>query len=204
MTTWFTADLHLGHKNIIKYCTRPWTADARGVEAMNEALVENWNRVVAPEDTVWNLGDFAFCCSPAYAHSVLWRLNGRHHLLRGNHDGWLETSTNRLESGERVIMCYEGYVEIEVEGQSIVLCHYPMRSWHHCQRGVWHLYGHVHHLLPPFGKSVDVGVDATWEVLSQSAPGRPLNDEERRRLYRPMSFAELKAYMDTRPIGPHE
>lgn len=55
MTTWFTADLHLGHRNIIDYCGRPF-GDA---VAMNRALVDGWNNVVAEDDDVWVLGDFA-------------------------------------------------------------------------------------------------------------------------------------------------
>jgi hypothetical protein len=55
VTTWFTADLHLGHHNIIDYCNRPF----HDVHAMNDALVENWNEAVAPGDTVWVVGDFA-------------------------------------------------------------------------------------------------------------------------------------------------
>ena len=43
MATWFTADLHLGHRNIIDYCDRPFT----DVDVMNRALVDNWNEVVA-------------------------------------------------------------------------------------------------------------------------------------------------------------
>ncbi len=55
MATWFTADLHLGHRNIIDYCDRPF-AD---VDAMNRALIDNWNHAVAEDDTVWVVGDFA-------------------------------------------------------------------------------------------------------------------------------------------------
>lgn len=35
MTTWFTADLHLGHRNIATYCARPFD-DA---DQMNAELV---------------------------------------------------------------------------------------------------------------------------------------------------------------------
>ena len=55
MTTWFTADLHFGHANIISYSSRPF-ADAT---AMNEALIERWNDSVRMEDSVWLLGDVA-------------------------------------------------------------------------------------------------------------------------------------------------
>ncbi|HQS60044.1 MAG: hypothetical protein B7Y07_10680 [Halothiobacillus sp. 24-54-40] len=61
MTTFFTADQHFGHANILKY-----EADARrdergdtfaSVKHMDDALVEHWNAVVAPDDTVYALGD---------------------------------------------------------------------------------------------------------------------------------------------------
>lgn len=50
---WFTSDLHIGHRNIISFCNRPFT-DTR---QMAEVLRENWNSVVKPEDYVFVLGD---------------------------------------------------------------------------------------------------------------------------------------------------
>jgi len=53
MTTWFTADLHFGHLNIISYAARPF-AD---VDEMNAALRDRWNDCVADDDEVWVLGE---------------------------------------------------------------------------------------------------------------------------------------------------
>ena len=50
---YFTSDPHYGHANIIRYCQRPYAS----VEAMDAALIANWNRVVTAEDTVYVLGD---------------------------------------------------------------------------------------------------------------------------------------------------
>jgi calcineurin-like phosphoesterase family protein len=79
--TWFTADLHLGHRNIIDYCNRPFAT----VEQMNETIVARWNERVAPEDTAWLLGDVAMGRLDKTL-PLLARLNGRKYLVAGNHD----------------------------------------------------------------------------------------------------------------------
>lgn len=194
MTTWFTADLHLGHKNIINYCDRPWAKDQRNptqAEAiqMSKDLVKNWNDVVKPEDIVYNLGDLAHCFSVKGAAPFVWALNGKHHFIRGNHDKDVADVLSRRNPSPFASYT-PGYLEVEVEGQMIVMCHFAFREWHHASRGVWHVFGHNHSTLGPFGKSVDVGVDNA----SQVALGA---------FYRPISFAELKFYMDKRPLGSH-
>ena len=80
MARYFTADLHLGHRNIIDYSGRPF----RDVEQMDEALVEGWNATVAPDDEVMVLGDFAMG-SIDETLPVAGVLNGRKVLLAGNH-----------------------------------------------------------------------------------------------------------------------
>jgi len=79
--TWFSADLHLGHANIIGHCDRPF----RTVEQMNETIIARWNERVAPEDTAWLLGDAAMGTIEETL-PLLGRLNGRKFLVAGNHD----------------------------------------------------------------------------------------------------------------------
>lgn len=85
MTTFICADMHLGHRSIIKFLRpdgskeRPWD----NVEEMNEALIANWNSVVRPKDTVIVLGDFVINRS---ALPLAARLNGTKELVMGNHD----------------------------------------------------------------------------------------------------------------------
>lgn len=118
---------------------------------MDEALVANWNAVVGPEDEVWHLGDVAR--GPADVPSLLARLHGRKHLLRGNNDpdptlaaaGWASVGD---------------YAEIEVDGRRLVLCHYPFRSWNGQHRGALNLHGHSHGRLKPMPRQYGVGVDA--------------------------------------------
>ena len=53
--TWIWSDLHLYHKNIIRYCSRPF----QSVEAMNEALLAAWKETVGEDDTIICGGDIA-------------------------------------------------------------------------------------------------------------------------------------------------
>ena len=194
MTTWFTADPHIGHKNILNYCDRKWATDKRNPTkgetlAMDQELVANHNAVVADEDDVYILGDYAFCTDYDYALSIWCQLKGHKHFVKGNHDDKLAVLMHKNQP-ELFASWTNGVLEKEIEGQTVVMCHYALREWHHALRGVWHLFGHSHGSLEPFGKSVDVGVDNCHMI----APGAD---------YRPVSFAEVKAFMDKQPIGPH-
>jgi calcineurin-like phosphoesterase family protein/ADP-ribose pyrophosphatase YjhB (NUDIX family) len=50
---YLVSDLHLDHRNIIRYCQRPFT----DTTSMNNVLINNWNNTVSEEDTVYFLGD---------------------------------------------------------------------------------------------------------------------------------------------------
>src|SRR5438874_246605 len=189
MTVWFTADLHLGHGNFIKYCNRPFLSPKEREEVQRDprsrfrlsdetvrrhdnALLDAINSRVQEDDTLWFLGDFCwgdFDQAKQYREQIRCR---NVHLVWGNHD---HRSIRPL---------FDEAVEqrmIQVEGQDIWLNHYPMRSWNRAFHGSWHLYGHVHGRLTaadeanPSTLTKDVGVDACD--------------------YRPWSFDDLAAYM---------
>ena len=58
LNIWFTADFHLGHKNIIRYCNRPFDT----VEEMNRTILDRLNNLVKANDILYFLGDF--CIGP--------------------------------------------------------------------------------------------------------------------------------------------
>jgi calcineurin-like phosphoesterase family protein len=142
MTTWFTADTHFGHENIIKYCNRPFA----NVKAMDDLLILNWNSCVKPEDYIYHLGDFCMGDPRPYFE----RLNGHIRILPGSHDKEL----NKLPP----MNIFPKIVTLN-EVPKITLCHYAMRSWPLSHYASWHLYGHHHGKLEPYGLSFDVGVD---------------------------------------------
>ena len=148
MATWFTSDTHFGdHRVLNLHGGRPFASVAQ----MDAALMARWNGAVAPEDEVWHLGDFAR--TARLAAEWLPRLNGAKRLVIGNNDpepqaqGWVSTAP---------------YVETEVEGRRLVLCHYPFRTWNGAGRGVLNLHGHSHGRLARQAGQYDVGVDV-WD-----------------------------------------
>lgn len=180
MNTWFTSDIHFYHKNIIKYSNRPF----KDVDDMNSSLIRNWNERVDTNDTVYSLGDFAFA-KIGKILEILSQLNGNIHLINGNHDEEIVNNAQLiLDSG--FVKSISDYKEIRVDGEFICLFHYGNRVWNRSHRGSWQLYGHSHGTLPPYGKSVDVGVDAPF-VTGKAE-------------YRPFSFQEIREYMNRRMV----
>ena len=151
MAIFFTSDTHFGHGGALGLYRRPFAS----VVAMNEALVAKWNDTVGPDDEVWHLGDFAIRQPAAVAAELLARLHGRKHLVTGNND---PEATTALEAWENV----QPYVEVTVDGVSLVLCHYPFRSWRGMGKGWINLHGHCHGRLKPQPRQFDVGVDV-WD-----------------------------------------
>jgi calcineurin-like phosphoesterase family protein len=159
----FTADTHFGHSNIIHLTRRPY----KDVYHMDESLIAGWNEVVSPTQVVFHLGDFTHKGRQTIPN-LLNRLNGEVILIQGNHD---------KDSHAKHYWAMHDIAEVQVEGQSIVMCHYAMKVWNHSFRGAWHIHGHSHGKLPPDWnrKLCDVGVDA-WG-------------------YKPVSFRQLQIEM---------
>lgn len=123
------SDLHLGHKNIIRYCDRPFSS----VEEMDKFIIDSWNKVVTDEDEVYFLGDFCFGrpgkeVSQQYKN----RLNGKIHLIRGNHDKYID---------ESIFETVQDDLFLNINNKVIYMCHYPDRNPKYFDL---YLYGHVH------------------------------------------------------------
>jgi calcineurin-like phosphoesterase family protein len=87
---------------------------------MDEALLKNWNTAVELTDMVYIIGDLFFR-NAVSANEALKRLNGKKHLLIGNHDkDWMKKTdmARHFVSVERIIEFSDG-------AHKITLCHYP-------------------------------------------------------------------------------
>jgi len=183
MTTYFWADLHLGHANIIKYCpsSRPYLKSdgTPDVEAMSVGMAAAWDSVVRPDDDIYVLGDLGF--KPKLVEPWVLQRPGRKYWVPGNHD---PHGGHAREAIARLFVRTADIMDIKVEGQGIVLCHYPMLRWDGASFGSWMLHGHTHGdlELPYPMRLKDVGVDV---------------------FPRPVSFQELRLLMDPIPPIPH-
>lgn len=89
--TWFTADTHFGHKNIIFLTRRPF----KSLYDMDNTLIENWNSKVGKHDFVIHLGDFAYRNAEAFQNYAS-RLHGHIVFIQGNHDNQLNSIIHSL------------------------------------------------------------------------------------------------------------
>lgn len=150
---WLTSDTHFGHARIIEYCDRPFA----NVGSMDAYLINNWNQVVKPDDTVFHLGDFCMGDPKKY----LKELNGNKVFLLGDHDKNMSGLTK-----ERLVIIRPLNDEYGNQ-RAITLCHWAMRSWYKSHYASWHLFGHHHGRLEPYGLSFDIGVDC-WDFYPVS------------------------------------
>lgn len=166
---YFTADLHIGHKNILKLSNRPFG----DIDHHDDTIIDNYNSIVSSNDVCYILGDIAWNQSYETYKSIFNRLNGKKFIILGNHD-----------NKQNLIRCQkEGLIEsvkenqiLQIGSDKIFLSHFPYREWSGFYKGSYHIYGHVHCTLPDYKQSTDCGVDA-WE-------------------YGPVSWEEIKEYID--------
>jgi len=149
---YFTADEHYFHKNVIRYCSRPF----ENIVKMHDVFIKNHNILVKEEDEVFHIGDFvAMEKNTDKIRNILNRLNGTHHLILGNHDEVKPFSY--VECGFMSVHTSLIIQTIEVD---FVLNHDPSVC---CLLGDRHflLCGHVHNLFRRIeGKRIlNVGVD---------------------------------------------
>lgn len=162
-----------------------WRISREAIELMDDTIINNINRMVGENDTLYHLGDWCFAPKGQYysiAKSYRQRIKCKEiYLIYGNHDSF---QIRDLFSG-----CYD-ILNVNVNNQRIVLCHYAMAIWDKSHRAAISLYGHSHSnaeewldTAMPGRRSMDVGVDNARIILGD---------------YRPFSFDEINNIMSKR------
>lgn len=159
----YTADLHFHYKPFLP--GRPFAS----VDEMDEAMIRLWNETVTDEDTVYVVGDVGY--NGGYVPGdTLGRLQGRKHLIRGNHDTGFENAPKLFDYFETVT----DFNEIDDGETHILLCHYPIL---YRKRG-YMIHGHLHQARGP-----------EYDILRQMP--RMLNAGVDVNFYRPVTLAQL-------------
>ena len=127
---WLISDLHLGHKNIIKYSERPYAS----VNEMNETLVRNIQSVAGADDIIVFGGDIAFM-ETEKANSLIARCLGYKILIIGNHD--FNKGKLRDLDFDEIHLCKS----VTYKGKEYALTHYPLDEM---PDGLINIHGHTH------------------------------------------------------------
>lgn len=124
----FIADLHLGHKGILKWAGQ-YRNNPKTIEEHDEWIIQQWNSIVKPKDTVKVLGDV---CWTKDSLKLLKGLRGNKHLILGNHDLFALEDYQEYFSYIHGFKKYKGYI----------LSHCPI---HDSEMIRWkNIHGHIH------------------------------------------------------------
>ena len=133
---WVIADPHFSHAGVCRFFNydgskmRPWD----NVGEMDEALIDNWNAVVAPEDRIYILGDLAMNKRGA---AMVSRCNGHKVLVKGNHDGEKLGLYSGLFEDIRAVDARKEF------GRKFVMTHVPIHP-DSLERWGLNIHGHTH------------------------------------------------------------
>ena len=130
----FGSDWHFGHTNIIKYEKRPFA----NIDDMNHKMIENWNNKITSSDSVYILGDFILS-KQEIAVEILRQLKGQKFLIKGNHD-----SIVKKPEVKKYFAWIKDYYSFNMDGNILIMCHYPFLTWDRSHYGSVNLYGHIH------------------------------------------------------------
>ena len=132
---WFCSDLHLGHSNMYKFTNydgtkcRPWD----NYEEAEEYMLQEFNKVLKPNDTLYVLGDVASKTDRAsYFFNAL--VPCRRILLMGNHD-------NKI--GFKFLSKYFNEIRGAYNLENYIMTHIPVSSGSK-GRFKTNIHGHTH------------------------------------------------------------
>jgi hypothetical protein len=168
---YLVADLHLGHKNVLKHDNRPYDC----IEQHDVDLARRCVSVGGKHATLWLVGDVAQTKAALDAFMGVIRPHwGKIILIRGNHDDKVAWKYRDMfdEAHEA------RYLRVSPEVR-VYISHYAHRVWRNSHHGAYHIHGHSHGALPRLGRSIDCGAPCVnytpkplqWFVDELSAAG---------------------------------
>lgn len=179
MNMWIISDTHFTHGAMLRF-KREDGEPLRvfsSIEEMDETMVENWNRVVKPQDHCYHLGDVAMRKEHL---KIIKRLNGKKRLIFGNHD--IFEAKYYFEAGFQKVM------GMRVLG-GMLFTHVPIHP-NSLGRFSVNVHGHIHDSLV-IKRDQAILMDAEeWSVDK-----RYFNACVERNNYTPIALEEIKKFI---------
>lgn len=191
---YFSADYHINHRNILKYCNRPFTT----IQEHDQHIISQTNKHVKSDDTLYFLGDLLFANKKYYfenLRNLLVKIKCQNIVwVLGNHDPARTSAQSYLkllrQENIRNISNALDYTEGYLNNKFFIICHYALAIWNKQHHGAYHIYGHSHSTaetnldsLFPGRRSMDVGIDNAYKLYGE---------------YRPFSINEVVALLDNK------
>lgn len=114
---YFTSDTHFGHNKDFLWSPRGYN----NIYEHDKDIIKKWNNIVSYDDEVYHLGDVMLGDND-YGLSCIKQLNGKLHIIRGNHDS--NTRIELYKNCFNVVEVAEGKY-FKWNKQSFYLSHYP-------------------------------------------------------------------------------
>lgn len=154
---WIISDTHFNHNKDFILKPRSFST----VEEMNEEIIERWNSIVQPNDTVYHLGDIALGEVDA-AVPLIKRLNGKIKLAIGNHD--TDARLKIYSTFSNIEDIQFGY-RIKKGKSNFLLTHYPQLTGNYDTSKTYSIHGHTH-CLDIFTEGYDLMFNVSCEALA--------------------------------------
>lgn len=166
MSTWFTSDLHFGHRLVAGHRGFTDTTDH------DDAICIEWCKRVTTSDQVWVLGDLTLS-NPTKALGIIAELPGTKHFISGNHDPCHPMHRDSHKWQRRYLAAFESvqpFARRKIAGHYVLLSHFPYTAdrgevrysqYRLADEGMWLLHGHLHSTEQrTSAREIHVGVDA--------------------------------------------
>ena len=186
--TFFTGDLHFGHKNVLTFDNRPFAT----VDEMDAELIRRWNNKVGKGDLVYVLGDLIWKSRNNDAPALIKSLNGQIILIKGNHDRFLHNS--KAKAALAGIKDYDDICVTLEDGtqRRVIISHYfiPMYIGH--RYNAIHLHAHSH-----FSDEADFEIDFAEQLNRMGCQNEIYNVGCMYWNYEPVTLDEIIAHGKT-------
>lgn len=171
---WVSSDIHLNHQNILMFTDRHkhWSS----IEDMNHGIIENINKCVDENDTIYFLGDVCMGLLEETLPLLDSIVCKDRRLILGNHDRPWPGNKNAFKWWDHYAQYFTwmgGRKLLNLNGEKVEFSHFPFsgdshmeerfEKWRPEDNGQWLCHGHIHsRSISEVERCIHAGIDADW------------------------------------------